>query len=250
MLKTDPTLDTQLHHRTVRQFTDQPIADATINELVMVAQHTATSHFLQSFSVLSITDAKIRQQIAEISRQKYVNGHGHLFIFIIDLNRAATITGRNQQNSFLGSTDKFFQAASDTALAVQNVVNAAESLGLGTVILGSILNDPLRLINLLKLPPLTFPMLGLIVGQPDQETQPKPRLPQELVHFENTYHLPANTTELVAEYDATIKDYYGHRSRNNRVETFTSLLTKAANDLPAHRIDLDSALQQQGFFCD
>ncbi|WP_125766722.1 NADPH-dependent oxidoreductase [Lapidilactobacillus wuchangensis] len=250
MLKNDEVLKTQLQHRTVRQFTAEPIPAATIQELITVAQHTATSHFLQSFSVLSITEPEIRRQIAAISRQKYVDGNGHLFIFVIDLNRAATITGLNQQNSFLGSTDKFFQATSDTALAVQNVVNAAENLGLGTVILGSILNDPLRLIDLLKLPPLTFPMLGLIVGRPDQATQPKPRLPQALVHFENTYQLPDNTKDLVAEYDATIKNYYAHRSRNTREETFTSLLTRSAHELPAQRRDLNQALRQQGFFLD
>lgn len=248
MIDYEQLLEKQIQHRTVRQFTTEPIPATTIQELITVAQHTATSHFLQSFSVLSITDPKIRQQIAAISRQKYVDGNGHLFIFVIDLHRAAAITGLNAENSFLGSTDKFFQGASDTALAVQNVVNAAESLGLGTVILGSILNDPLRLTKLLQLPSLTFPMLGLIVGHPDQATQPKPRLPQALVHFENTYQLPADSATLIAQYDTTIKNYYAQRDRNPREETFTSLLTKAAHEIPAHRADLNAALQQQGFF--
>lgn len=59
---------------------------------------------------------------------------------------------------------------------MQNTVNATESMGLGAVILGSILNDAAQLIELLQLPKLTFPVLGLEVGYPDQEPQLKPRL--------------------------------------------------------------------------
>ena len=46
----------------------------------------------------------------------------------------------------------------------QNVVVAAESLGIGTVYLGSILNDIEKLCELLKLPKYTFPVVGLALG--------------------------------------------------------------------------------------
>lgn len=72
-------------------------------------------------------------------------------------------------------------------IAAQNMVVAAESLGMGTVYLGSILNDNAKLSELLKLPKYVYPAVGLAVGWPDQEPQLKPRLPRHVIHMENYY---------------------------------------------------------------
>ena len=56
----------------------------------------------------------------------------------------------------------------------QNLVTAAESVVLGTVYLGSILNDSEKICELLKLPELTFPVIGLGIGYPNQNPQLKP----------------------------------------------------------------------------
>lgn len=241
----DTRLTTQLNHRSVRHFKAQPIPETTLSELIQVAQHTATSHFLQSFSVISIQDPAIRKQVAEISGQPYVNGNGHLFIFVIDQYRAATLAQADDVSE-LGSADKFMQAASDAILAVQNLVNTAESLGLGTVVLGSILNDPLALIELLKLPKYTFPVLGVMVGYPDQATQPKPRIPESMMHFTDSYSPEAAVAD-INDYDRTIQEYYANRSSNAREETFTDLLTKSATTSPRKRHEILAALHQQGF---
>ncbi|KTE97015.1 nitroreductase family protein [Lacticaseibacillus paracasei] len=141
-----------LDHRTIRKFSTQQVDPQCLNRLITVAQHTATSHFLQSFSIIHITDSALRSQIAAISHQTYVDGNGELLIFVADQYRADLCADHPNQ---LSSTDKFIQAASDTLLAAENLVDAAENQGLGTVILGSILNDPKQLISLLHLPNLT-----------------------------------------------------------------------------------------------
>ena len=128
-----------LDHRTIRKFSTQQVDPQCLNRLITVAQHTATSHFLQSFSIIHITDSALRSQIAAISHQTYVDGNGELLIFVADQYRADLCADHPNQ---LSSTDKFIQAASDTLLAAENLVDAAENQGLGTVILGSILNDP------------------------------------------------------------------------------------------------------------
>ncbi|MFD1484640.1 NADPH-dependent oxidoreductase [Lacticaseibacillus baoqingensis] len=236
----------QLQHKSIRHFTKQSVADALIKTLIDVAQHTATSHYLQSFSVISITDSRLRAQIAQISGQQYVAENGHLFIFVIDQHRAALLAKQPQLQE-LGSTDKFLQGASDALLAAQNTVNAAESLGLGTVLLGSILNDAKRLIALLHLPTLTFPIIGLIVGYPDQKTQAKPRMPQAAMHFTNGYNLPAQFQQDMQAYDEVIAHYYATRLTNQRAESFSHLLTRSATTSPKKRSELLSALHQQGF---
>lgn len=233
-----------LDHRTIRKFTRQPVDPQCLTRLITVAQHTATSHFLQSFSIIHIADPMIRSQIAAISQQAYIAGNGELLIFIADQHRADLCADHPNQ---LGTTDKFIQATSDTLLAAQNLINAAESQGLGTVILGSILNDAKQLITLLQLPELTFPICGVIVGYPDQNPQFKPRMPQSLMRFENTYHLPNDWSAQLSNYDAVIQHYYATRATNRRDETFSHLLANSAAHTPQKRSELRDALQQQGF---
>ncbi|WP_461213812.1 nitroreductase family protein [Lacticaseibacillus sp. GG6-2] len=242
-------------HRTIRQFTDQPLTATQIHDLIAAAQHTATSHYLQSFSIIHITDRELRGQIAAISKQAYVDANGELFIVIADQHRAASLpepadfvaVGADAPNQALGSTDKFIQATSDGLLATQNLVATAEAAGLGTVILGSILNDPLRLIALLHLPTLTFPLCGVIVGHPDQTPQFKPRMPQSLMAFENTYQPPVDWQDSLAAYDEQVHHYYATRDTNRREESFRHLLANGAKMTPAKRGELYRALRQQGF---
>ncbi|WP_047998647.1 NADPH-dependent oxidoreductase [Lactiplantibacillus herbarum] len=233
-------------HRTIRQFTDQPIGKPILQQLITAAQNTATSHFLQSFSIIHITDHRLRQQIAGISKQSYIDGNGELLIFLVDHHRAA-LAADQHDTSGLHTADKFIQGASDTLLAAQNLVATAESMDLGTVILGSILNDPMQLIKLLNLPPLVFPICGVIVGYPDQQPQLKPRMPQDLMSFENTYQLPEDWQNQWDSYDDVIREYYAMRDTNKRVESFTHLLTNGAGTTPTKRGELLAALQRQGF---
>ena len=56
------------------------------------------------------------------------------------------------------------------------------------MILGSILNDVPRLIELMKLPEYTYPVLGLAIGKPAQQPNLKPRLPRSVQFFDNAYN--------------------------------------------------------------
>ncbi|MFD1317101.1 NADPH-dependent oxidoreductase [Loigolactobacillus zhaoyuanensis] len=242
------TIEQQLDHRTIRAFTKQPVAPAIIEQLVSVARHTATSNFQQAFSVISVTDPAKKEQIAAIAKQPYVAANGHLFVFVADQHRDQQIGAEmGKTENHLGGTDRFLQAWSDTTLAVQNTEVAAESLGLGTVILGSILNDTQQLIDILALPQLTFPVLGLAIGWPDQKPQLKPRLPERFVHFENTYQLPAPLRPQLAEYDAVVHQYYDLRDTNRRVDTFTNQVKARLALQPEKRAEMLTVLHRQGF---
>ncbi|ANK59451.1 NADPH-dependent oxidoreductase [Loigolactobacillus backii] len=247
MLK-EATIAQQLDHRTIRAFKQQPVTAELISELVAVAQHTATSNFQQAFSVISVTDPDKKKQIAAVSNQKYVADNGHLFIFVADQHRNQQIGAEmGKTANHLGDTDHFLAAWSDASLAVQNTVVAAESLGLGAVILGSILNDAQKIIDILQLPQLTFPVLGLAIGWPDQKPQLKPRLPERFVHFENTYQLPTPVKPDLVDYDAKVHEYYDLRDANRRVDTFTNQVQKRLMLRPAKRAELLPVLRRQGF---
>ena len=81
----------------------------------------------------------------------------------------------------------FVIATVDVALAAQNAVVAAESLGYGICYIGAVRNDPQTVSDLLELPEDVYPVFGLCIGVPDQDPEVKPRLPLDLVLREETY---------------------------------------------------------------
>ena len=89
-------------------------------------------------------------------------------------------------------TYRFTQAQNDAVLALHAMETAAYSLGLGCVILGSLLNNIPGLIDVLNLPEYTYPVLGLAIGKPDQNPTVKPRMPRTMQFFENTYPADAD----------------------------------------------------------
>lgn len=241
------TIDKQLNHRSIRAFKDQPLTKEELQTLYQVASRTSTSNFLQQFSIIHVTDPAVRQAIRKISKQDYVGGNGDLLIFVVDLYRNHQIRQQSGlDDGRLHTTDVFEQAVEDTDLAVQNVLVAAESMGLGGVILGSVKNDPAKLIQVLKLPKLTMPWLGLQVGHPDQEPQLKPRLPLNLVAFEDHYPQDFPLADF-KDYDSHVTQYYDLRDANKRIDSFTNQINgPKLNAQPSKRDDISKVLHEQG----
>lgn len=241
------TTDHQVNHRSIRQFKDQSLTAEQLTTLYEAARHTSSSMFLQQFSILHLTDPKKRAAVREISKQSYVGANGDLFIFIADLYRNQQIRHQlGNDDGRLHTTDIFMQAAEDAILALQNALTAIESMGLGGVVLGSIKNDPEKLIQVLDLPKMTFPILGLQVGIPNQEPQLKPRLPLDQITFDNNYPRNFNISEL-KNYDQTVTTYYDLRDANKRIDSFTNQINgPKLNQHESSRDKLLQALHDQG----
>lgn len=241
------TLELLNQHRSQRDFTTQPVSAETVSQLITTAQHASSSIFLQAYSFISVTDPALRQQIAAITTMPFVQQNGHLLIVIADQHRNATLARQQGLTpELLGGADRFLASVEDATLASQNLITAAESLGLGAVVLGSVLNDAAKLIELLHLPKLTMPVFGLLVGYPNGQNELKPRLPEAAVHFTNDYQEPTAYTAALADYQQTLQQYYQERSHNARQADFTQVIRGALLSKTPRR-ELLAVLQQQGF---
>lgn len=241
-------INLQLNHKSIRKFKQKPIPQDVIDTLIDVARHTATSNFMQSYSIVCLTSKEKKEKLAKICNQPYVAEASHVFIFVADQFRNKHIaTENNQETSVLNNMDRYMVAMTDAVLAAQNVNLAAESLGLGTVFLGSILNDNEATSDLLNLPELTFAVLGLAIGYKDQEPQLKPRLPKEMMFFEEAYQTFDNYNERLKEYDDLVTTYYDLRDANNRIDSFTNQITTGMNRKPEKRLNIKKDLENKGF---
>ena len=102
------TIKTQLNHRTIRAFKDQPLTKEEVDLLVEVAQRTSTSMYLQAYSIISVTDPELKKALAAVSGQPYVATSGHLFVFVVDQRRNTEIAkALGQEVGVQGSADRF-----------------------------------------------------------------------------------------------------------------------------------------------
>ncbi len=245
------TIEAQLDHRTIRAFTDEALDDATVATLLDVARHGATSSFYQAVTIIRVKDPAIRDVLYQSSGQPYVGGDkGELFVFVVDLSRLARIrTAAGLTLEPLERTTAFIQGVKDTMIAAQNMVVAAESLGLGTCYLGSIGREPRSLIEALRLPQFTFPLVGLLVGHANQAPQKKPRLPREITTSVDVY--PDFESEeylkFAEEYDRTIQEYYDLREGGRRQDSYTNQVKVKPGKGPAERAPMLEVIREQGF---
>jgi hypothetical protein len=241
-------LERQLNHRTIREFKDGRIPEELFNKLIEVARRTPTSNGMQASSIIRVTDNQKRKEIADVCKQEYVARAPELLILIADQYRNYRIA--DEKGGYEPSArdmDRFFQGFTDACLTAQNIVNAAEALDLGVVYLGSILNDAERIIEILELPELTMPVLGLGIGYPNQNPQLKPRMSMDLRLFENTYKKFDDYLEEIKEYDIEMQTYYDLREANKRVDSFSNqVVTKLKNLIPK-RSDMLKVMKKQGF---
>ena len=239
-----------LDHRSIRSFLPAPLPAGTLELLVAAAQSAASSSNLQIWSVVAIEDPARRARLAKLAgSQKHIAEAPLFLVWLADLARLADIaTAEGVEIEGVHYLELLVVGIVDAALAAQNAVVAAESLGLGSVYIGAIRNNLEAVADELALPPLVMPVFGLCVGYADPAvaTGIKPRLPQEVVLHRETYAAGLKHDAL-ARYNAALADF--QRERNIAVEDWTGKVTERVRTPAAlagrHR--LGQALRNLGF---
>ncbi|GFZ88295.1 NADPH-dependent oxidoreductase [Nesterenkonia alkaliphila] len=208
----NPTLEVLTTHRSVRRYLDQEVPDETLHTLMAAAQSGPTSSNHQIVSAVAVRSPETKAALFDIGgpKQKHILQAPVILVWLIDFRRVNTIA--EQAGAALGGLDyldALLIGATDVGIAAQNAATAAESLGLGTVLLGSLRNDVHRVAELLELPGDVIPFLGMALGHPDPEEAAgiKPRLPQQMVLHHETYDA-AQAAGGLQDYEETIAEYY------------------------------------------
>lgn len=227
------TLDLLLRHRSVRQWLDADVSSSTVRTILAAAQSGATSSNQQVVSVVVVRDPQRKGRLGEVGgarQKKHINAAPVVLVWLIDYFHARHLAERDGAD--IGGQeylDAVLVGATDIGIAAQNAVTAAESLGLGTVFLGSLRNDVEKVAEILELPEGVVPFVGLELGHPDPEEPAgiKPRLPQEAVVHHETYG-GGVTAEVIEDYDQTLAEYY--RGFGQKHQWSAQLLRRLAPD--------------------
>ena len=163
-----------LKHRSIRKYEDKKVHDDIVETIVRAGQQAAFAY--QAYSVL-------------LSRKKEKHPfHAPLyFIICIDFHKIGKIMETKNWKVIMNDLSCLLLGMQDAAYMAQNMVIAAESLGLGTCYIGSVPYYADKIAKQFKLPKKVFPLVGLTVGYPAEDPPTRPRYPLEFVLFENEY---------------------------------------------------------------
>jgi nitroreductase len=243
MPSSNTVIETMMQHQSIRKFTDQAIAQDLLEQLIGAGQAASSSSFVQVTSVIQVNNPLAREQLQIASgNQPYVGTCPVFLVFCADLKRNQDICALNGIDMPTGFTEQALIASIDTAIMAQNILVAAESVGLGGVYIGGLRNQPQLVSDTLKLPEQVVPLFGMCLGYPAQDPGLKPRLPLPMVlHQEHYQAVEAN--ELQA-YDETLSAYYVKRTKGKLDTSFSQHIETTMNkEARPHLLDF---LHKQG----
>lgn len=173
-MRSNPIIDTMLNRKSIRKYTSEMPSQEVIESVVRAGQQAPFAS--QLCSLLLQRDLENNPFHAPL-----------LFIVCVDSHKWELVMKR--RNWQLDADDALLMllGCQDAALMAENMVIAAESLGLGSCFLGGIPFHSKDLITKYKLPPRVFPMVGLTMGYPAENPPPRPRYPLDFVLFEDEY---------------------------------------------------------------
>jgi nitroreductase len=239
------TIELLKSHRSIRKFKPDPVAQDIVDELIRAGQCAATSSFIQACTVIQVTEPALREKLCEAAaNQPYVRESPVFLVFCADMQRHQLACDMHHADMLSGFTEQFLTASLDCALFAQNVMVAAESLGLGGCYIGAIRNKIAEVDELLGLPDKVYPVFGMCLGYPAQDPETKPRLPLGVVLKQRRYS-DEEDRQRISGYDKQVRHYYrtrtGGAKDNSWSEQISEMLVKEARP---HMLPF---LQSKGF---
>jgi len=232
-------------HRSIRSFTDEPVSDEVVADIVRSGLAAATSSNLQATTVVRVRRPDTRERIAEVAGgQRHIVECAAFLVWCADVARSGDASRSGGAEPVTGMTEQFIIATVDVALAAQNAVIAAESLGLGICYIGAIRNDPQTVADLLELPDHVYPVFGLCIGRPAEDPEVKPRLPLDGVLIEEVYR-DDDRKVLIEEYDETMRTYYRTRSGGTKESSWSEEMARLVGS--ERRPHMRGFLSERGF---
>jgi nitroreductase len=199
-----------LSHRSVRSYRSDALPTGTLETLIAAAQSAATSSNLQTWSVIAVTDPDRKAALAKLANnQKHIEQCPLFLVWLADISRNQRLAAEEGVTlEVMPYLETFLVAAIDAALAAQNAVVAAESIGLSTVYIGALRNNPQEVAKVVGLPPGTFGVFGMCVGyaSPAIVAEVKPRLSQDVVLHHEVYDATGEQARRAA-YDSRMSAF-------------------------------------------
>lgn len=237
--------------RSIRKYQSKDVSEELLNELFEQAFRASTVGNMQTYSVVVTRDARMKEALAPAHfNQPMVTGAPVVLTFCIDLRRFTKWCSQRNATPGYDNFQWFVTGAIDALLAAQTFCVAAEEKGLGICYLGTTTYNPDKIIDVLELPELVFPITTITVGWPDEHPAQTDRLPLEaVVHREKYCDYTPQMIDRLYAYKESLEENKGfvrENGKENLAQVFTDVrYTKEASEAMSEV--LYKAMKQQGF---
>lgn len=198
-----------MSHASIRKFTDQDVPDQLIEQIARAGQQAPFTG--QMYACIYTKDQNKREQVSKLFGPLIMRGPVFM-LFCLDFRKLEKFIASKSRQNTASDAMMLFLGIQDVAYFAQNMVLAAESLGLGTVFLGSAPNLDTELREIFHLPERVYPVVGMVLGYPAEQPAPRPRIPTKFVLHKDQYFdlAPAEVDEALSVMDAGLirEGYY------------------------------------------
>lgn len=184
------TLKLLIERASCRSFSNKKISKDVLQYILEAGIHSPSGGNLQPYSIIKIEKEKTKQKLAELcGNQGFIAQARINLLFCIDFHRLERwaklkIAPFTATSSFR----HFWISFQDASICAQNICTAADSLGLGSVYIGTVLECFRKLREMFKLPPGVFPVVLLCLGYPKAKPKPAKKLGVNVIVHDEKYH--------------------------------------------------------------
>lgn len=238
--------------RTIRQYTQQPVPDELLNELLEVASRASNTGNMQLYSVVITRSQEGKEKLAPAHfNQPMVTSASVVLTFCADTNRFVKWAEQRKAEAGFDNLQMFIAATIDAMLFAEAFAEAAEEKGLGLCYLGTTAYNADQLIKILSLPKRVVPIVTITLGYP-QEPLPEQseRLPIAAIIHDESYcdYTPESIDRFYKEKEEleVNKEFVRINHKETLAQVFTDLRYTKANNEHFSEILLN-VLKEQGF---
>ena len=213
------TIQELMNRKSVRVFTGEKISQENKELILTAATQAPTAGNQQLYTIIDITNQKLKEKLAvTCDNQPFIAEADMVLVFVADCQKwfeGFKDAGACPRNPGPGD---LLLAVTDAAIAAQNAVVAAESLGIGSCYIGDIMENAEIHREILQLPEYVFPAVMLVFGYPT--TQQKEREKPQRVKLSHIVHENGYRTMESIERKEMWKDKTGIMSYEEWMKRF------------------------------
>lgn len=167
-------LETIMTRTSIRAFTDAPVSDETLEQIVRAGMAAPSAVNRQPWAFVVLRERAMLDRLREV----------HPNARMLATAQAAIVVCGDMTKAIEGPMGEYW--IQDTSAAAENILLAAHALGLGAVWTG-VYPNPERVAaisGVLELPSHIVPLALIPVGWPAESPEPKDKWKPENVHYE------------------------------------------------------------------
>ncbi len=161
--------------RSVRAYADEKVSEKDVERLIEAARWAPSAGNIQPWEFVVVKDVETKRKLSEAAlNETFIEKAPVVIVVCADLNRSSR---------GYGSRGKHLYSLQDTAAATENILLAAQELGLATCWVGAFHENEVA--KAVKAPRNLRPVAIVAVGHPaERPVAPPKRSVNEIVHYE------------------------------------------------------------------